>query len=402
MSRRVAVTGVGLATALGGTREESWRRLVEGECGIAPVTIFSTDGYRSRVAAEMDMRTIDDGMTPVERRRRSRGDRIALHAASESLDDSGLLDSPIDRTRVGIFLGAGTGDLLRNEEFYRTWTERGIDRARLSDAWNHFVSTPVDAIGAAFGLEGPRGCIVAACASSTIAIGRAVEAIRSGRADAALAGGADALARLTFTGFNGLRLMDPEPCRPFDRGRAGMNIGEGGGVLVLEEMERARRRGAHIYAEVAGHSAACEAYHPTAPEPTGGPVAAVIALALTDARLPASSVDHVNAHGTATVQNDAAESRAFARIFGDRVTHLPVTSVKSMIGHCLGAAGAVEAAILALTMDRGVIPPTIHHAETDCDVDVVANEARSVRPGCAVSTSLGFGGNDAAIVMRRV
>jgi 3-oxoacyl-[acyl-carrier-protein] synthase II len=402
MSRRVVITGVGLATALGATREESWRRLVAGECGVAPVTVLDTEGYRSRVAAEVDMQAIDAALTPVERRRRSRGDKIAVTTAAEAVADAGLLETPIDLSRVGIFLGAGTGDLLRNEQFYRTWTERGIERARPSEAWNHFVSTPVDAIAAAFGFEGPRGCVVAACASSTIAIGRAVEAIRSGRADAALAGGADALARLTFTGFNGLRLMDPDPCRPFDRSRAGMNIGEGGGVLVLEDFEQARRRGAHIYAEVAGHSAACEAYHPTAPEPTGGPVAAVIALALADAGLPSDAVDHVNAHGTATVQNDAAESRAFARVFGDRTARLPVTSVKSMIGHCLGAAGAVEAAILALTLDRDVIPPTIHHSETDCEVDVVANEARDATLRCAVSTSLGFGGNDAAVVLRRV
>jgi 3-oxoacyl-[acyl-carrier-protein] synthase II len=402
VSRRVAITGVGLVTALGATREESWRRLVAGECGVSPVTVFDTEGYRSRVAAEVDMEAIDAALTPVERRRRSRGDKIAVHIATEAVDDAGFLETPIDLSRVGVFLGAGTGDLLRNEQFYRTWTERGIERARPSEAWNHFVSTPVDAIAAAFGFEGPRGCVVAACASSTIAIGRAVEAIRSGHADAALAGGADALARLTFTGFNALRLMDPDPCRPFDRGRAGMNIGEGGGVLVLEDLERARRRGAHIYAELAGHSAACEAYHPTAPEPTGGPVAAVIELALADAGLSADAVDHVNAHGTATVQNDAAESRAFARVFGERTARLPVTSAKSMIGHCLGAAGAVEAAILALTLDRGVIPPTIHHAETDCEVDVVANEARDATLRCAVSTSLGFGGNDAAIVMRRV
>ena len=222
----------------------------------------------------------------------------------------------IDPSRVGVFLGAGTGDLLRNEEYYRTWITVGLDRARPSDAWNHFLNTPVDAIAARFGFEGPRACVVAACSSSTIAIGRAVEAIRSGRADVALAGGADALARLTFSGFNQLRLMDPEPCRPFDRSRAGMNIGEGAGILVLEDLERARRRGARIYAELAGHGVACEAFHPTAPEPNGRPVAAVVTLALADAGLSADAVDHINAHGTATPQNDAAESRGFARVFG--------------------------------------------------------------------------------------
>jgi 3-oxoacyl-[acyl-carrier-protein] synthase II len=402
MKRRVVVTGVGLTTALGATREESWRRMLSGECGLRPVSVFETADYRSRIAAEVDIDAVDEGFSPLERRRHARGDRIGLRAAAEAIEHAGLLDSPIDRSRVGIFFGSGTGDLLRNERFYRTWLSTGIERARPSDAWNHFTSTPVDAVAARFGFEGPRACVVAACASSTIAIGRAVEAVRCGRADVALAGGTDALSRLTFTGFNLLRLMDPEPCRPFDRSRGGMNIGEGAGILVLEDLEHARRRGATIHAEVAGHSLICEAFHPTAPEPEGRSVASLVQLALDDARLDAAEVDHINAHGTATPQNDAAESRAFQRVFGDRLGGVPVTSIKSMIGHCLGASGAVEAAVTALTVARGVIPPTIHHQETDaaCPVDVVANQPREVRVRCAVSTSLGFGGNDSAIVLR--
>ena len=404
MSARIAITGVGLVTALGATREESWRRMLAGECGIRPATVIETDGYRSRVAAEVDIDAVDEGSTPLERRRRSRSDRIGLRAAAEALADAGLLDTAVDRARVGVFLGAGTADLLRNEAFYRTWITKGLARTRRSDLWNHFPNTPVDVIAAAFGFEGPRACVVAACSSSTIAIGRGVEAIRSGRADAVVAGGTDALSRLTYSGFNLLRLMDAAPCRPFDRSRAGMNIGEGAGILVLEDLDRARRRGAAIYAELAGHSLACEAFHPTAPEPEGKPVAAVVALALEDAGIDAGEVQHINAHGTATPQNDTAESRGFRRVFGDRVARIPVTSIKSMIGHCLGAAGAVEAAALALTVARGAIPPTINHGETDveCAVDVVANHAREGKIRCAVSTSLGFGGNDSAIVMRAV
>ena len=402
--RRVAITGVGLVTALGANREASWQRMLAGDCGVKPTTVFDTEGYRSRVAAEVDIAAVDADMTPLQRRRRSRGDRIGVRAASEALADSGLLETAADRSRIGVFFGAGTADLLRNEDFFRDWMTKGLARTRPSDAWNHFPSTPVDVVAEAFGLEGPRGCIVAACSSSTIAIGRGVEAIRSGRADAVLAGGTDALSRLTYSGFNLLRLMDPVPCRPFDRSRAGMNIGEGAGILVLEELDRAKKRGAHIYAELAGHSLACEAFHPTAPEPEGKPVAVVVALALHDARINPDEVRHINAHGTATPQNDAAEARGFRRVFGERVQHIPVTSIKSMIGHCLGAAGAVEAAVAALTVARGAIPPTIHHAETDgdCPVDVVANETREQRVPCAVSTSLGFGGNDSAIVLRAV
>lgn len=401
-NRRIESAVIGLVTALGVTREDSWRRMLAGACGIGPVTLFDTSGYRSRIAAEVDITALDRAFSPHERRRNGRGDRIGLAAAAEAVEDAGLLSSPLDRARVGVFLGSGTGDLLRNEVFYRTWLSAGIERTRRSDTWNHFTSTPVDAIAARFGFEGPRACIVAACASSTIAIGRAVEALRSGRADVALAGGTDALSRLTFTGFNLLRLMDPEPCRPFDRGRVGMNIGEGAGILVIEDLEHARRRSAPIYAELAGHALVCEAFHPTAPEPEGTPVATLVRMALDDARVDPGEVDHVNAHGTATPQNDAAEARGFHRVFGARASRLPLTSIKSMIGHCLGASGAVEAAVTALTVARGVIPPTIHHQQTDeaCAVDVVANEARDVPVRCAVSTSLGFGGNDAAIVLR--
>src|SRR5436190_17088153 len=372
--KRVAITGIGLVTALGPTREESWRRMIAGDCGIGATTVFDTQGYRSRVAAEVDMQAVDEGTTPLERRRRSRGDRIGVRAASEAIADSGILEGAVDRSRIGVFFGAGTADLLRNEDFFKTWITAGLSRTRPSDLWNHFPSTPVDVITEQFGFEGPRGCVAAACSSSTIAIGRGVEAIRAGRADAVLAGGTDALSRLTYSGFNLLRLMDAAPCRPFDRSRAGMNIGEGAGILVLERLDAAQRRGATIYAELAGHSLACEAFHPTAPEPEGRPIASVVSLALRDAEINAEDVDHINAHGTATPQNDAAEARGFRRVFGDRTATVPVTSLKSMIGHCLGAAGAVEAAALALTVARGTIPPTIHHRETDadCALDVVA------------------------------
>ncbi len=225
-----------------------------------------------------------------------------------------------------------------------------------------------------------------------------------GEIDAAVCGGADALARLTFSGFNALKLMDPDPCRPFDASRAGMNIGEGAAVLVLEDMDRARRRGALIYAELAGYGLTCEAYHATAPEPDGRAIASTMASALEAARVNPEEIDHVNCHGTATPQNDKAEAKGLQVVFGDRARALPVTSVKSMIGHCLGTAGAIEAAITALTVARGIIPPTINHRATDpeCPVDVVANEAREVRVRCALSTSLAFGGNDAALVLRAV
>jgi 3-oxoacyl-[acyl-carrier-protein] synthase II len=403
-TRRVAVTGIGLVTALGITREENWANLIAGTCGVRDVDVFDTHGFRSRIAAQVPIERLASGLTPLQRRRWSRGDQIGMVAAMEAVADSGLAGAGLDPARVGVILGAGTADLLRNERYLQTAVSAGIEHARPSDAWNHFSNTPVDLIAAYFGFDGLRSCIVAACASSTMSIGTAADAIRDGRIDAAVTGGTDAMARLTFSGFNALKVMDPQPCRPFDRDRAGMNLGEGAAMLVLEELGCARRRGATVYAEVAGHSLACEAFHPTSPEPDGRAIGDTIRRALADARVPPDAVDHVNAHGTATPHNDRAEARGICLVFGDRARRLPVTSLKSMIGHCLGAAGGLEAAVTALTIARGVIPPTIHHAETDpeCHVDVVANTARPVRVRCAVSTSLAFGGNDAAIVLRAV
>lgn len=401
---RVAITGIGLLSALGTTREEVWANLVAGRCGIGTLSLFDPTGYRSHLAAQLPDFLSGSTLSPRQRRRWSRSDQIAVLATAEALADAGLSPDSVNPDRVGVMFGAGTGDLLRSEEYLAEVRLRGISRARPSKVVHFFSNTPVDIVGEHFGFQGPRHCVVAACSSSTIAIGYAADAIRAGTIDAAVAGGADVLCRLTFSGFNALRLVDTAPCRPFDRQRAGMTIGEAAAILVLESLGTAKARGARIYAEVAGHAATCEAYHPTAPEPEGEAIARTINAALTDARVDASEVDHINAHGTGTPQNDRAEARAFQRVFQDRSRQIPVTSIKSMVGHCLGAAGAIEAAALALAISRSVIPPTASHRETDpeCPIDVVANESRERVVNCGLSTSLAFGGNDAALVMRRV
>jgi len=393
-----------MVSALGVGREQVWQHLVEGRCGIGPVTLFDTAGYRSQLAAEMRDYQPARHFSPLERRRWSRCDQIAVLAAGEALQDAGLDANGINARRTGVMFGAGTSDLLRNEEFLAEARAKGVARATPSKIFNFFSDTPVDVVSTRFGLSGPRHCVVAACSSSTIALGHAADAIRAGTVDTVLAGGADVLCRLTFSGFNALRLVDTEPCRPFDAGRQGMTIGEGAGVLVLEDLDRARARGAQIYAELAGYGAGCEAYHPTAPEPDGQIIGTTIEAALADACLPADAIDHINAHGTGTIHNDRSEARAFHRVFRDRAASIPVNATKSMTGHCLGASGAIEAAILALTIARGVIPPTIHHRQSDpeCALEVVANEARECQVRCGVSTSLAFGGNDAALVMRQV
>jgi 3-oxoacyl-[acyl-carrier-protein] synthase II len=401
---RVAVTGIGMICALGTKREDVWTGMIEGRCGIGPLTLFDPDGYRSSLVAQIPEYHPERQFTPLERRRRSRSDQIALLAAEEALCDSGLFESGVDRSRVGVFFGSGTGDMLRNEEYFADLVMRGIRRARPSYVFNHFTSTPADAVAERYDLHGMKACLLSACSSTTTAIGYARDTIVEGRHDAVICGGSDVLCRLTLSGFNALRLVASEPCRPFDVDRSGLNLGEAGAVLVLEELARARRRGATIYAELAAYGLACEAFHPTAPDPSGDAFAKMVERALTAARTDLTAVDHINSHGTATIQNDAAEAAGIRRVFGDHARRIPVTSVKSMVGHCLGAAGALEAAALALTISRSTIPPTIHHDETDpeCDLDVVANEARQLRVTCGVSISLAFGGNDAALVMRRV
>jgi 3-oxoacyl-[acyl-carrier-protein] synthase II len=402
--RRVAVTGIGVMSALGGTRATVWDAMREGKCGIGSLTLFDAEGYRSRQAAELPDYAPDPAFTPHEWKRLSRGDHTAIIASREALADSGALDATLDRGRAGVLLGCGSADLLRNEEWFAEARQHGVRRAPPSKIFNHFPSTSSDVVATHFGFEGLKASVLTACSSSTVAIGYAGDAIRRGRLDLAIAGASDVLCRVTFSGFNALRLVDTEPCRPFCRTRRGMNLGEASAMLVLEEMSRARRRGAHIYAELLGYGIRCEAYHPTSPEPDGRAVATLLQDALRAARVPADSIDHVNAHGTATKQNDQAESRGIRLVFGERARRIPVTSVKSMVGHCLAAAGAIEAAVLAMSLADGVVPPTVHHREFDpeCDVDVVANEARELPLSCGISISLAFGGNDAALVMRRV
>jgi 3-oxoacyl-[acyl-carrier-protein] synthase II len=400
--QRLAVTGIGMICALGSDRESSWLALCEGRCGIRELTLFENEGYRSRMVAEVP----DDPAEKFsvrERRRYSRADQFGILAAAEALADSRLVETGIAKSSIGVFLGVGANDLLRNEVYYAEAHGIRQRRPRPSGILNYLNAASADAVARHFGLTGPRACLNAACASSTMTIGYGADMIRAGRVKAALCGGSDALSRAALSGFNALRAVDTEPCRPFDIRRNGMNLGEGAGVLVLEELEHARVRGAHVYAELAGYAAYTEAYHVTAPEPEGTAVAALLTAALAASGVSTDEVDHINAHGTGTVPNDKAESRGVRLVFGNRTARIPVTSIKSMLGHCLGAAGAVEAVALALTIDRGVIPPTIHHTQTDpeCAVDVVANQSRRVQVQCGVSTSLAFGGNDAALVMRR-
>jgi len=398
--RRVVVTGLGAVSSIGSSVSEFWPNLLAGVCGIRPVSLFDASAYRTQTAAEVS--DIPDGfLTAVDRRRMSRADRMGLVAANEAIAQSGLDLSREDPARIGVILGGGTSGLLDSEAFYEIWLNGG--RGRPSRVLNHLPDAITDRIAQRFGLEGLKSTITTACSSAANAMGYAYDAIVGGLADAVVTGGSDVLARLTYGGFNSLRSVDPDPCRPFDRDRRGLSIGEAAGILVFEEEERARRRGAPILGEFLGYGVTSDAFHMTAPDPSGVAGARTIRAALDSAGRNPSDVDYVNAHGTATPQNDSAETAALKVALGERAREIPVSSIKSMIGHCLCASGAIEAVATVMTVRERKIPPTIHYENPDpaCDLDYVPNEAREGAVTLALSNSFAFGGNSSVVVISR-
>jgi 3-oxoacyl-[acyl-carrier-protein] synthase II len=399
--RGVVVTGLGAVTAIGRRVDEFWANLTEGVCGIRPLSLFDASAYRTQTAAEVS-EIPDDFLSAGQRRRMSRADRMGIAAAAEALAASGLDLSREDPTRVGVILGGGTSGLLDSEDFYaRHLAGR---KARPSRVLNHLPDAITDRIAQHWSLEGIKSTITTACSSSANAMGYAFDAISSGLADVVITGGSDVLARLTYGGFNSLRSVDPEPCRPFDRDRRGLSIGEAAGILVFEEAERARRRGAPVQAEFLGYGVTSDAFHMTAPDPSGAAGGRTIRAALASAGLDPERVDYVNAHGTATPQNDSAETAALKDALGERARRIPVSSIKSMIGHCLCASGAIEAVATVLTVREGTVPPTIHYENPDpaCDLDYVPNAAREADVRVAISNSFAFGGNSTVVVFGRV
>jgi 3-oxoacyl-[acyl-carrier-protein] synthase II len=394
--RRVVVTGVGAVTALGGDAAGTWRALLAGRCGIRTLTLFDPSLYRTQTAAQIDA-IPDSFIDPARRRRMSRADRIGIVAAREALAQAGIDTAREDPTRIGVILGGGVSGLMDSEANYaRMLAGRP---ARPSRFLNHQPDAITDRLSEYFGLRGIKSTITTACSSSAVSMGYAYDVIRRGLADVVLTGGSDVLARLTYGGFNSLRSVDPNPCRPFDRNRKGLSIGEAAGILVFEDADRARRRGAAILAEFRGYGVTSDAYHMTAAEPSGRAGARTIAAALASARLDPSDVDYVNAHGTATPANDSAETNAMKIALGERARAIPISSTKSMIGHSLCAAGGIEGVISVLALRDQVAPPTIHLEEPDpeCDLDYVPEGARPVRIRAVLSSSFAFGGNSAVV-----
>jgi 3-oxoacyl-[acyl-carrier-protein] synthase II len=408
--RRVVVTGVGALTALGHDAASTFAGLLEGRSGAAPITRFDTKDHATKFACEVKNFDPATVLEPHEARKLDPFALFAMAAAKEALGDCGIDLSKEDRTRIGCIVGVGIGGLTDIEAQHTVLTERGPRRVNPFFIPKIMMNAAAGQISIRHGLQGPNYATASACASSSHAVGLAMKAIRWDEADVMLAGGSEAtITPLGMAGFNSLKALStrndaPERAsRPFDRDRDGFVMGEGSGCLVLEEYERAKKRGAKIYCEVKGFGMTADAHHITAPAPGGEGAYRAIAMALRDGGVAPGDVQYVNAHGTSTPINDPLETAAIKGVFGDHARKLAISSSKSMIGHLLGGSGAVEAVITALSIQRGVVHPTanLENPDPECDLDYIPGAARQLAVRNAVSNSLGFGGHNASILLGR-
>jgi 3-oxoacyl-[acyl-carrier-protein] synthase II len=423
--RRIVVTGMGMVTPLGRNLESTWSALQEGRSGVGPITLFDASTFPTRIAAEAKRFALGDYIDDAGRwQEHCRNTQFAIAAARMAIDNSGLETyERLDRSRFGVYLGSGEGqqDFPRFVDLVHRTTRHGrVDTAAFTKLGIHALhpikeaeqepGTPAGHLASLFGARGPNANCLTACAASSQAIGEAVEILRRGDADVMLSGGTHSMIHpFGVTGFNLLTALstrndEPERAsRPFDRDRDGFILGEGAGMLVLEELEHARARGATIHGEVVGYGSTADAFRITDSHDEGRGAIACMREALADARIDPEDIDYVNAHGTSTAVNDSVETLAIKRAFGENAYRVPISSTKSMMGHLIAAAGSVEAIICLLSIRDGVLPPTINldHADPDCDLDYVPHTARRKAVDVALSNSFGFGGQNITLILRR-
>lgn len=408
--KRVVVTGVGVVTPVGNNSETFWESIKAGVCGIDKVTNFDASEFKTQIAGEIKDLNIEDFIDKKEARKMDRYAQLALIAASEAVKNSGLDMSKEDSWRVGVITGSGIGGMNTFEEQHTNLTEKGPGRVSPFFIPMMISNMAASQIAIKFGARGINENVVTACASSTNSIGDAFRHIQYGTNDVIIAGGAEATVTPTaFAGFCNMKAMstrndDPKHAsRPFDAERDGFVLSEGAGFVILEELEHAKKRGANIICELVGYGATDDAYHITSPIPGGEGGAMAMKLAMKDAGVSPEEITYINAHGTSTKYNDHFETEAIKNAFGDAAYKVAVSSTKSMTGHMLGAAGAVEAVICAKAIEEGYIPPTINYVnpDPDCDLDIVPNEGRNCEVKYAMSNSLGFGGHNATIVLKK-
>lgn len=409
---RVVITGIGWLTPLGLEVDAVWQALLAGRSGIRRITQFDPTDLPCQIAGELWDFQPEDHLPAREARRLSRCSLIALVAADRALGDAGLTIPPDERERVGVYFGTAIGGLERAVDGIDVLRQKGLARVSPFVIPSGLPNMPAFHIAERFRALGPNCTVTTACAAGTQAIGEAAHAIRHGRADVILAGGSEALiCDFALAGFAAMRALptsfndSPERAsRPFDARREGFVYSEGAACLVLERLDHARARGARAYAEIIGYAASSDAFHMAAPDPTAAGAFRTMLWALQDAQLQPSQVDYINAHGTSTQANDVVETLAIKRLFGDHAFRVPISSTKSMIGHAMGAAGAIEAAVCALTIQSGQIHPTINyeHPDPECDLDYVPNTSRKANARVALSNSFGLGSQNACLVLQRV
>ena len=402
---RVVVTGRGTVNAIATNNEAFADALKTGACGIGPVTLFDTTGYRTHTGAQVN--DFDPRRHIPEKyllKRMSRSDCMAMAATLEALSEAGLDPFPEELAAdTGVVIGGGAGGMLECEPVFARYLETGAGRMPGSPFAAFSCASSADHIATHLNLMGPKTTFMTACSSGATAIGYAADLVRQKAAQVVICGGTEPLCRITYSAFNALQAVDPDYCRPFDRHRRGMSLGEGAGILILESLDHAAGRDARIYGEILGCGISCDANHMTAPDPEATGAVQAMTAALADAGISPDEVDYINAHGTATPANDTMEIRGINTVFGGRARRIPVSSTKSMIGHTLGAAGAIEALACILAIERGFLPPTIHHETPDeaCDLDVVPGRSRAAAPDIVLSNSFAFGGNNTCLVLGR-
>jgi 3-oxoacyl-[acyl-carrier-protein] synthase II len=411
MKKRVVITGLGVVSPIGSSKEVFWQSLCAGKSGISKITSFDASSYTSRIAGEIRDFDVTACMSSKDAKRSDRFTQFAVAAACMSMDDAKIDLNAIDPYRAGSIIGSGIGGIHTIEREHRVLLNKGPSRVSPFFIPMLIVNMASGMVAIKLKLKGPNTCSVTACASSNHSIGEAFRVIQNGYADIMFAGGSEAaISPMAVSGFCAAKALSTindtpeEASRPFDKKRNGFVMSEGAGIVLLEEYEQAKKRGAYIYAEVAGYGMSCDAYHMTAPDPEGKGAIRCMQEALKDAGVNADAVDYINAHGTSTILNDAMETKAIKAVLGSRAKDVAVSSTKSMTGHLLGAAGGIELAASALTVAKGIIPPTINYKypDPDCDLDYVPNEARQKKVDIAMSNSLGFGGHNATIVIRKI
>ncbi len=411
MENRVVVTGLGIISPVGNDISTFWQSLKEGKSGAGPITCFDASKFDSRIAAEI--KNFDPALYGLSSKDVKRMDKFAQYAiasARQAFSDSGLDLEKEDRERIGVLIGSGIGSLFTIEEEHKVMLSKGPSKMSPFLIPMLIVNAASGQVGIMFGLKGPNSCVATACASGSHAIGDAFKILERGDADIMVTGGTEGCIVPTGVGgFCALKALstrndDPKHAsRPFDRDRDGFVIGEGCGLVILETLDHAKKRNAKIYAEIVGYGMTCDAYHITAPDPQGDGAMRAMKLALKDAQANPEDVDYINAHGTSTKMNDRLETVAIKRALGDYAKKIMVSSTKSMTGHQLGAAGGVEFVVCCLTIKNGVVVPTINYEnpDPDCDLDYVPNTARKVSVDLCLSNSLGFGGHNATLAVRK-